>query len=103
MRAAYGAYRASDMLQRSFGTTNLKVSAAGLGCNNFAIRLDRAQTQKVVGAALDAGITLFDTADAYGNRGGSETLLAEALGPRRKDIVLVTKFGLPLGGRGRRQ
>jgi aryl-alcohol dehydrogenase-like predicted oxidoreductase len=91
------------MLQRSFGTTNLKVSAAGLGCNNFGIRLDRAQTQKVVGAALDAGVTLFDTADAYGNRGGSETLLAEALGPRRKDIVLVTKFGLPMDDSGRRQ
>jgi aryl-alcohol dehydrogenase-like predicted oxidoreductase len=90
-------------MQRSFGTTNLKVSAAGLGCNNFGIRLDRAQTQKVVGAALDAGITLFDTADAYGNRGGSETLLAEALGPRRKDIVLVTKFGLPMDDSGRRQ
>jgi aryl-alcohol dehydrogenase-like predicted oxidoreductase len=86
-----------------FGTTGLKVSAVGLGCNNFGARLDRAATTAVVHAALDAGITLFDTADIYGNRGSSETLLGEALGVRRKDIVLVTKFGLPMDDSGRRQ
>jgi aryl-alcohol dehydrogenase-like predicted oxidoreductase len=91
------------MLARTFGTTNLQVSALGLGCNNFGIRLDREGTRQVVHAALDAGITLFDTADIYGNRGGSETLLGEALGPRRKDIVLVTKFGMPMDDSGRRQ
>ncbi|HEY1542618.1 MAG TPA: aldo/keto reductase [Xanthobacteraceae bacterium] len=91
------------MQQRPFGTTNLKVSAVGLGCNNFGARLDQAATQKVVHAALDAGVTLFDTADIYGNRGDSERMLGEALGPRRKDIVLVTKFGLPMDGGGRRQ
>jgi aryl-alcohol dehydrogenase-like predicted oxidoreductase len=91
------------MLQRPFGTTNLKVSAVGLGCNNFGVRLDRAATQKVVHAALNAGVTLFDTADIYGNRGDSERMLGEALGPRRKDIVLVTKFGLPMDDSGRRQ
>jgi aryl-alcohol dehydrogenase-like predicted oxidoreductase len=91
------------MRQRSFGTTGLEVSAIGLGCNNFAMRLDRAATRQVVHAALDAGITLFDTADIYGNRGGSERLLGEALGARRKDVVLVTKFGLPMDGSGRRQ
>jgi aryl-alcohol dehydrogenase-like predicted oxidoreductase len=91
------------MLQRNFGTTGLQVSAVGLGCNNFATRLDRAATAAVVHAALDAGVTLFDTADIYGNRGGSETLLGEALGARRKDIVLVTKFGLPMDDSGRRQ
>lgn len=91
------------MQLRSFGTTNLRVSAVGLGCNNFAIRLDRAATRAVVHAALDAGITLFDTADIYGNRGSSETLLGEALGARRKNVVLVTKFGLPMDDSGRRQ
>jgi aryl-alcohol dehydrogenase-like predicted oxidoreductase len=91
------------MLLRPFGTTPLRVSAVGLGCNNFGVRLDRAATAAVVHAALDAGITLFDTADIYGNRGTSETLLGEALGARRKDIVLVTKFGLPMDDSGRRQ
>lgn len=91
------------MQQRPFGTTAIKVSAVGIGCNNFGIRLDREATQKVVHAALDAGITLFDTADIYGNRGDSERLLGEALGARRKDIVLATKFGLPMDGSGRRQ
>jgi aryl-alcohol dehydrogenase-like predicted oxidoreductase len=91
------------MRLRDFGTTALKVSAVGLGCNNFGMRLDRAATAAVVHAALDAGITLFDTADIYGNRGSSETLLGEALGARRKDIVLVTKFGLPMDDGGRRQ
>jgi aryl-alcohol dehydrogenase-like predicted oxidoreductase len=91
------------MKQRRFGTTGLQVSAVGLGCNNFGIRLDRAATAAVVHAALDAGVTLFDTADIYGNRGDSETLLGQALGARRKDIVLVTKFGLPMDDSGRRQ
>lgn len=91
------------MQQRPFGTTAIKVSAVGIGCNNFGIRLDREATQRVVHAALDAGITLFDTADIYGNRGDSERLLGEALGARRKDIVLATKFGLPMDGSGRRQ
>jgi aryl-alcohol dehydrogenase-like predicted oxidoreductase len=97
------------MLQRPFGTTSLFVSAVGLGCNNFGIRLDRDATHAVVHAALDAGITLFDCADIYGyragdgRRGGSETLLGEALGPRRKDIVLVTKFGIAMDDSGRSQ
>src|SRR5580704_8575855 len=91
------------MQLRPFGTTNLKVSAVGLGCNNFGSRLDLEATQKVVHAALDAGVTLFDTADIYGNRGDSERMLGETLGARRKDVVLVTKFGLPMDGTGRRQ
>ena len=90
------------MRQRPFGTTGLQVSAVGLGCNNFGIRLDAAATREVVHAALDAGVTLFDTADIYGNRGDSERLLGKALGARRMDIVLVSKFGLPLEGSGRR-
>jgi aryl-alcohol dehydrogenase-like predicted oxidoreductase len=91
------------MQLRPFGTTGLRVSAVGLGCNNFGGRLDDDATRRVVHAALDAGITLFDTADIYGNRGDSERMLGEALGARRKSVVLVTKFGLPMDGTGRRQ
>lgn len=88
------------MRKRALGTTGLQVSALGLGCNNFGGRLKRAAAHKVIHAALDAGITLFDTADIYGGRGASETLLGEALGARRRDIVLVTKFGLPMDEEG---
>jgi aryl-alcohol dehydrogenase-like predicted oxidoreductase len=80
---------------RNLGRSGLRVSLVGLGCNNFGGRVDAAGTDAVVHKALDAGITLFDTADVY-NRGASETLLGKALGPRRKDIVLATKFGLPM-------
>ncbi|MDP1626630.1 aldo/keto reductase [Parvibaculum sp.] len=82
---------------KTLGNSGLKVSVAGLGCNNFGMKIDQAATDIVVGKALDLGITLFDTADAYGNKGGSETMLGKALGPRRKEIVLATKFGLPMG------
>jgi aryl-alcohol dehydrogenase-like predicted oxidoreductase len=67
-----------------------------LGCNNFGGRIDLDATRRVVHRALDVGITLFDTADSYGNRGGSETMLGEILGDRRKDIVLATKFSQPM-------
>jgi len=82
--------------QRNLGKSGLKVSVVGLGCNNFGNWIDKAASQAVVHKALDLGITLLDTADAYGNKGGSETILGEILGPRRKDIVLATKFGLPM-------
>lgn len=82
---------------KSLGASGLKVSVVGLGCNNFGMRIDQAATDTVVAKALDLGITLFDTADIYGNKGGSETMLGQALGPRRKDIVLATKFGGPMG------
>ncbi|MDO8290086.1 MAG: aldo/keto reductase [Parvibaculum sp.] len=85
------------MRMKSLGRSGLKVSVVGLGCNNFGMRIDQAATDLVVAKALDQGITLFDTADAYGNKGGSETMLGKALGARRKDIVLATKFGLPMG------
>ncbi len=88
---------------RNLGRSGLRVSAIGLGCNNFGGRLDAAATARVVDAALDAGITLFDTADVYGSFGGSsahfgasEEMLGAALGPRRKDIVLATKFAMPM-------
>jgi len=85
------------MRVKSLGHSGLKVSVVGLGCNNFGMRIDQEMTGQVVGKALDEGITLFDTADAYGNKGGSETMLGKALGARRKEIVLATKFGLPMG------
>jgi aryl-alcohol dehydrogenase-like predicted oxidoreductase len=95
-----GGYCNTKMRKRTLGTTGIQVSALGLGCNNFGGRLKRAAAHQVIHAALDCGITLFDTADVYGERGGSETLLGEALGARRRDIVLVTKFGLPMDEEG---
>ena len=80
---------------------SLSVSLVGLGCNNFGMRLDEAGTKKVVAAALDAGITLFDTADIYGGQGKSEEFLGRALGSRRDEILVATKFGGPMGeGKG---
>jgi aryl-alcohol dehydrogenase-like predicted oxidoreductase len=75
------------------GNSGLVVSVVGLGCNNFGGRLDLAATKAVVDAALDAGITLLDTADTYGNGGGSEELLGQVLAGRRDQVVLATKFG----------
>ena len=81
---------------RYVGKSGLRVSVVGLGCNNFGGRIGLDETRAVVHKALDLGITLFDTADTYGNRGGSEESLGQILGERRKDIVLATKFGLPM-------
>jgi aryl-alcohol dehydrogenase-like predicted oxidoreductase len=89
------------MIKRAFGNTGLMVSALGLGCNNFGRRLDLEQTRTVVDSAIEAGINFFDTADVYGDRGGSETLLGMMLGNRRKDVILATKFGLPMDDEGR--
>jgi aryl-alcohol dehydrogenase-like predicted oxidoreductase len=79
----------------------LTVSEVGLGCNNFGGsfggRLSLEETRKVVDAALDQGVTLLDTANTYGNRGGSETLLGEVLKGRREQVVLATKFGSDMG------
>ena len=85
---------------RSLGKSGLRVSLVGLGCNNFGGRIDLEASRKVVHKALDLGITLFDTADTYGERGGSETILGQILGNRRKDIVLATKFGMPMDDAG---
>ena len=71
---------------------SLKVSAVGIGGNNFGQRLDQGQADAVVAAALDAGISYFDTAEGYGN-GQSETILGRALGSRRNEAVIATKFG----------
>src|SRR5271170_5266257 len=81
------------MRYRPLGESGLVVSVAGLGCNNFGGRLDLEGTRAVVDAAIDAGITLFDTSDTYGGGGGSERALGEILGRRRDQIVLATKFG----------
>ena len=69
----------------------------GLGCNNFGVRVDLAGTRAVVDAALEAGVTLFDTADVYGGKGGSERFLGELLEGRREGVVLATKFGGDMG------
>ncbi len=86
---------------RNLGQSGLRVSAIGLGCNNFGGRIDLEASRAVVHAALDAGITLFDTADVYGEKGGSETALGEILGPRRNDIVLASKFAMPMDEDGK--
>ncbi len=81
---------------RNLGHSGLRVSAIGLGCNNFGARLDLDGTRAVVNTAFDAGITLFDTADVYGDKGGSETLMGQVIGPIRQEIVLATKFCMPM-------
>jgi aryl-alcohol dehydrogenase-like predicted oxidoreductase len=81
------------MRYRSLGASGLVVSVVGLGCNNFGRRLDLGRTRAVVDAAIDAGVTLFDTAETYGGRGRSEELLGEVLAGRRDQVVLATKFG----------
>ncbi|MFM1815923.1 MAG: hypothetical protein RLZ98_2618, partial [Pseudomonadota bacterium] len=88
---------------RNLGRSGLKVSVVGLGCNNFGARCGTEETRAIVHKALDLGITLFDTADMYGGLGGSETQLGQALGPRRKDIVLATKFGWPMDDAGQKK
>ena len=82
--------------KRKLGHSGIEVSAVGLGCNNFGGRTDFAGTRAVVHKALDLGVTLFDTADVYGNKGKSEEFLGEILATRRKDVVLATKFGMPM-------
>lgn len=85
---------------RTLGRSGLRVSLVGLGCNNFGGRIDDESTRKVIDKAIDSGITLFDTADVYGNRGGSEEVMGKLLGDRRKQIVLATKFGMVMDEAG---
>ncbi|HEX3810811.1 MAG TPA: aldo/keto reductase [Rhizomicrobium sp.] len=89
------------MQTRKLGTSTLDVSVVGLGCNNFG-RLALEASRKVIDRALEQGITLFDTADVYGNQGGSEEQLGEILGERRKQIVLATKFGMKMDDAGKK-
>ena len=88
---------------RNLGGSGLRVSAVGLGCNNFGQRIDLEASRKVIHKALDLGITLFDTADIYSNMGGSENVLGAVLGDRRKDIVLATKYSKPMAEDGTKQ
>jgi aryl-alcohol dehydrogenase-like predicted oxidoreductase len=92
------------MEKRKLGNSKLEVSIVGVGCNNFGLRTDLAQTRAVVDRAIDLGITLFDCADRYGSPpGSSELQLGEALGARRKQIVLTSKFGNPMDDSGTMQ
>jgi aryl-alcohol dehydrogenase-like predicted oxidoreductase len=90
------------MQYRNIGDSDLRVSLLGLGGNNFGHRMDLPATTAVVHKALDLGITLFDTADVYGGAerygdgGRSEEFLGQALAGRRRDVVIATKFGLPM-------
>ncbi|HQT77544.1 MAG TPA: aldo/keto reductase [Rhodopila sp.] len=88
---------------RNLVQSGLRVSTIGLGCNNFGGRIDDAAAKAVIHKALDLGITLFDTADTYGERGGSETVMGRILGQERKRIVLATKFGMPMDDSGEKQ
>ncbi len=88
-----GSWHTDGMETRNIG--KLDASVVGLGCNNFGGRIDEAATKQVVNAALDAGITLFDTADIYGGT-RSEEYLGRALGSRRDEAVIATKFGGPI-------
>jgi aryl-alcohol dehydrogenase-like predicted oxidoreductase len=81
------------MRLRPLGDSGLQVSVVGLGCNNFGRRLDLDRSRAVIDAAIEAGITLFDTAEGYGGRGRSEEIIGEVLGGRRDQVVLATKFG----------
>ena len=90
------------MQQRNVGKSGLRVSAVGLGCNNFGWLIDADISERIIHKALDLGVTLFDTAPIYGVKGGeSEQLLGKVLGARRQDVVVVTKFGMLLDGSGR--
>jgi aryl-alcohol dehydrogenase-like predicted oxidoreductase len=89
----------SEMSYRRLGTSGLVVSVVGIGCNNFGRKLDADGTKEVVDAALDAGITLFDTADIYGTpHGASEECLGAALKGRRDEVIVATKFGMNMEG-----
>lgn len=83
---------------RHIGKSGLKVSTLGIGCNNFGGRSDEEASRKVIYAALDMGVNFFDTADVYpvGKSGESETIIGRALAGKRQDVVIATKFGLPM-------
>ncbi|MGH3537536.1 MAG: aldo/keto reductase, partial [Pseudonocardiaceae bacterium] len=85
------------MRYRQLGESGLTVSVIGLGGNNFGGRIGLKETRSVVDAALDCGVTLVDTADIYGSKGGSEELLGQVLAGRREHVVLATKFGMDMG------
>ena len=85
------------MEYRKIGCSELEVSAVGLGCNNFGMRIEADAAKVVVDKAIGLGVTFFDTAEMYG-MGASEEMLGAALGDRRQDVVIATKFGMPSAG-----
>jgi aryl-alcohol dehydrogenase-like predicted oxidoreductase len=87
------------MRYRALGESGLMVSVVGLGTNNFGTRRERRETREVVEAAIDAGITLIDTADVYGGGGDSESFIGDAIKGRRDEVVLATKFGGDMHGK----
>jgi aryl-alcohol dehydrogenase-like predicted oxidoreductase len=87
-----------ELAQRPLGHSGIQVSAVGVGCNAFGTRIDADQVRAVVDAAIDRGVTFFDTADVYG-LGASEELLGAALAGRRDEVVVATKFGMDMQGR----
>ena len=90
------------MEKRNVGKSGLRVSAVGLGCNNFGWLIDADLSERIIHKALDHGVTLFDTAPVYGVKGGeSEQILGRALGNQRKDAVILTKFGMTMDRSGR--
>ena len=91
------------MQKRTLGNSALEVSVVGLGGNNFGGRIDFEASRRVVHRAIDLGINLIDTADSYGNKGGSEQWLGQILGQTRKQIVLASKFGLQMDDAGKLQ
>ena len=95
-----------NISHRKLGSSQITVPVVGIGCNAFGTRMDAGQVQAVVDAAIEHGATFFDTADTYG-LGASEELLGQALGSRRDDVAIATKFGMDMKGksgddRGRR-
>jgi aryl-alcohol dehydrogenase-like predicted oxidoreductase len=87
-----------DLAQRPLGHSGIQVSVVGVGCNAFGTRIDADQVRGVVDAAIDRGVTFFDTADVYGF-GASEELLGAAIAGRRDEVVVATKFGMDMQGR----
>ncbi len=84
------------MQYKNLGRSGLKVSVVGLGCMNFKTMNDEAQSTAIVHKALDLGVNFFDTADVYGDRGGSEEFLGRALGGKRREVIVATKFAGPM-------
>jgi aryl-alcohol dehydrogenase-like predicted oxidoreductase len=89
-----------ELPRRTLGRSGIEVPIVGIGCNNFGGRTDAARSERVIHAALDEGVAFFDTADIYSS-GRSEEILGHALGTRRDQAVIATKFGGPMGSRER--
>ncbi len=89
----------SEMIYRPLGASGLMVSAVGIGCNAFSVRVDQDGVRDILAAARDTGVTLLDTSDTYGAEpGASETLIGEALQGQRDEFVVATKFGMDMRG-----